>query len=65
LLSGVSISSTSEEVQRKELAIILQVKVDEFPLVQLPKKFKVCYGFDRGISLLVSISSTSEEVQSD
>jgi len=60
----VSISSTSEEVQRLEEERLSLGGIRQFPLVQLPKKFKVCDQSKRTTGFRqVSISSTSEEVQ--
>ena len=64
-VAALSISSTSEEVQRHFTPIKHVETVRLFPLVQLPKKFKAeLVARDKEFKT-VSISSTSEEVQSD
>jgi len=60
---GVSISSTSEEVQ-SHLIWVVEMQGIQFPLVQLPKKFKARLCNSKWKVDSVSISSTSEEVQS-
>ena len=63
-LNGVSISSTSEEVQSGSV-LHCNGGVKPFPLVQLPKKFRAGIDAHTGNAPeQVSISSTSEEVQS-